>query len=133
MSSPEDLIRQHALLPHPFEGHWRETAHVKGIRREGLQLLTALDEAGWHGVEAEVSYTLEEGGPVALSLSSNRRTAYGYRLLTPGDAVKVGPAVLRAISCLGGHALLRLRLEPDVALTDRQLMPDDWYPQPDGV
>lgn len=130
MSSADDLIAEHRLEPHPFEGYWRETGHERGLWREGLQLLKAVDEASWHGIEAEVSYTLVEGGPVAISLSANRTTAYGHKLLAPGDAVKVGPGVLRAISCLGAFALMRLRVEPDAALTDRQLMPDDWYPKP---
>lgn len=126
------LINAKGLASHPFEGHWRETEHVLGEKRCGQQLLSAMDEAGWHSYEAEVTYTLKEAGPVAISLSHNGVTAYGHRLIEVGDTLKVGPGVLRSISCLGAHALLEETFSPDIALTDRQLMPDNWFPNPDG-
>ena len=97
-----------------------------------MQLLTGIDEAGWHTLDAETSYTLMEGGPVAITLSHNGTSAYGHRLLAPSDSLKVGPGVLQATSCLGAFALLRVQLSPDAALTDRKLAPDDWVPGPEG-
>lgn len=128
----EEIIAARRLVPHPFEGYWRETAHVGGSHRMGEQLLCATDEAGWHSYEAEITYRLEVGGPVAITLSHDGVSAYGQRLLTPGDTLQVASGVLRTVSCLGRHAILVITFAPDAALTDRQFMPDNWYPSPEG-
>ncbi|MEM1380444.1 MAG: hypothetical protein AAGH41_07465 [Pseudomonadota bacterium] len=117
------------MEPHPFEGWWRQTGRTLGAAREGLQLFAATDEAGWHRMPAETTYRLEEGGPVTLSLSFDQRTATARRLMQPGDALTVTPGTLRALACLGAAALVHIVLKPDCALTDRVLMPDDWFPQ----
>lgn len=128
----EALIASHRLLPHPFEGHWRQTGHEDGRHREGLHLLTATEEAGWHTVDAEVTMTLEEGGPASVALSHTGVTAYGHKLLTRGDSLKIGPGVLRSLSCLGAYVLLKVRIAPDIAVGERELMPDEWFPNPEG-
>ncbi|MEM9837977.1 MAG: cupin domain-containing protein [Pseudomonadota bacterium] len=123
------LIRAHQMQPHPFEGWWRQTARDVGEKREGLQLFSAMDEAGWHRMPAAMVYSLKDGGPVAISTSHDRRTAHADRLIRQGDSLPVAPGTLRALSCLGSFALLSVVLTPDCALTDRILMPDDWFPQ----
>ncbi|MEM1409593.1 MAG: hypothetical protein AAGG79_02465 [Pseudomonadota bacterium] len=128
--SIEELIRRHGLEPHPFEGWWRETAHLKGQSREGLQLIGAADEAHWHRIDAQTTYRLEEKGPAVISLSRDGQTAAGHRLVAPGSTLTVEAGVLRALSCLGAAALLRITLKPDCRVTDRDLMPDDWFPKP---
>ncbi|MEM9810139.1 MAG: cupin domain-containing protein [Pseudomonadota bacterium] len=126
----DDLITAHALRPHPFEGYWRETAHQSGQSREGLQLLMATDEAGWHQIRADVTFTLLEGGPIAMSLSGDGKTATGYHLTAPGQSFAIGPDIYRAIACLGAYALVSVSFSPDISISDRDLMPDDWYPKP---
>ena len=78
-----------------------------------------------------MTLTLIEGGPVALSLSGDGQSATGYHLTTAGQSFTIGPDMYRAMSCLGAYALLKLSLSPDISVSDRDLMPDDWYPQPE--
>ena len=127
--TPESLIVQHRLEPHPFEGWWRPTSRAPGEYLEGLQLFRAMDEAGWHRFPSAITYSLVEGGPMVISLSPDGCQAEARRLVAEGDSINVEQAALRALSCLGSVALLRLTIRPDCALTDRELMPDDWYPQ----
>lgn len=131
--SAAKIIREHWLQPHPFEGYWRELRHEPGVCREGLQLFEATDEAGWHRIDAEVTYRLLDGGPLALSMSPDGHEARAERLTDIGQATTIAPGVLRAISCLGAYALMELTFRPDRALTDRELMPDDWFPEPRDV
>lgn len=130
--SVADLIAEHRLEPHPFEGWWRQTRLLPGKERAGLHLLSGLDEVPWHGIGAEVSYTLLAGGPVSVSTSPDGQRAAAHRLVRPADQVRLAEGALHALSCLGPFALLEVTLRPDLPLTARHLMPDDWYPQPGG-
>lgn len=122
------MIRAHRLAPHPFEGWWREAVHRPGEKRQGLHLLGALDEVGWHRVPADVSYRLAEGGPVSITVSPDGRVARPYRLIRAGDSATVPWGQIQALTCLGSAALLVVTLTPDCALTERELMPDNWFP-----
>ncbi|NRA29250.1 MAG: hypothetical protein HRU11_03230 [Parvularculaceae bacterium] len=127
--SLDPLIAKHRLSPHPFEGWWRALDESAGPTSEALQLLGALDEAGWHRFPAQVTYRLEEGGPVAITVSDDGEQASARRLVAVGDTLTVEPHEIRAVSCLGRAALLHLTVEPARPLTDRELMPDDWFPK----
>ncbi|MEO1041338.1 MAG: hypothetical protein AAFX52_03525 [Pseudomonadota bacterium] len=48
--------------------------------------------------------------------------------MAPGQAVEISHGLARTLSCLGASVLFRVTLTPDAALTDRILMPDDWFP-----
>lgn len=132
----EALITQHRLSPHPFEGWWRPLEDDAACARQALQLLSALDDAGWHRFPTQVTYRLEEGGPVVISVSADGDKATANRLVTEGDTLTVEDHEIRAVSCLGRGALLHLSMEHARPLTDRELMPDNWFPggggQPQG-
>ena len=118
------------FLPHPFEGAWREREHEPGFRRQIEQRLLATEEAAWHVIKAEVRYRLIEGGPVVVSVSPDGIEAHAYKLLRDGDGIAVLAGKARTISCLGAEATLSLTFSPDIPISQRDLLPDDWYPGP---
>ncbi|MEM0930328.1 MAG: hypothetical protein AAGI89_13660 [Pseudomonadota bacterium] len=106
----------------------REVAHVPGESREILQALHGAEEAAWHKIDVPVTYRLEEGGPLIISVSSDETYADSHRLIAPGHALMVEPGAARTLTCLGAAVLFHITLTPDIGLTDRRLMPDDWFP-----
>jgi hypothetical protein len=115
------LIERYGLVPHPFEGSF------KAVDGGYLQALSALDEAAWHRAGEDMVYRLMEGGPVAISISSDGETAEARRLSQPGDEAKIPAEAARTLSCLGSAALLHVGA--DLPPSMRYLLPDDWYPK----
>lgn len=94
-----------------------------------LQFLGASDEAHWHRIDADVTYTLKRGGPLSISVSCDGISASGHRLVARNDSLVVTGNAIRALSCLGAEALFQVDVPPGFSVSDRQLMPDNWYPK----
>ncbi len=105
-----------------------EASHVAGESRELLQALHGAEEAAWHKIDVPTTYSLEEGGPLIVSVSPDDVYADSHRLVAPGQAFTVEPGAARTLTCLGAFVLFRVTMAPDVSLTERVLMPDDWFP-----
>ena len=127
----EEAAEAYRLAPDPDVGWSRQTDHVPGRLRAFLLLLDAAGFAPWHRVHAEVVWTHEDGGACALSRSADGVSADAVHLgVTPGLArwARVPEGHAQALEPLGAWSLLRATYVPDARLTDRQAMPDDWFP-----
>ena len=124
------------LRPDPFEGWSREVAHALGARREVLQLIEATAPVPWHRLNARVLYAWEEGGPLAVSRSADGVEAscvtLGGVAGQPREA-ELPAGEVRTLEAVGAWSVVRMVIEPDLKLTDRALMPDDWFPGPAGL
>ncbi len=125
----ESVISMLALVPHPFEGWFRESDHVAGKFRTFDFLITAEEYVPWHQLSAAITWRLQAGAPVALSLSADGVTASGQHLstATPGP-VLVPPGTYQTMESFGRWSLLEGTLKPDLGISDRILCPDDWFP-----
>ncbi|MEO1657357.1 MAG: hypothetical protein AAFR65_06515 [Pseudomonadota bacterium] len=101
---------------------------MPGESRTVLQALHGAEEAAWHKIDVKALYRLHEGGPLVVSVSPDDRYADCHRLVMPGQKVEVEAQAARTLTCLGAYVFFAITLTPDAGLTDRSLMPDDWYP-----
>ena len=129
----DDLIEVHGLKPHPFEGWSVETARVSGKERTFLWLITAEMFIPWHQMPAETQWTVTEGAACSVSISVDE-AATSSVVIGQGylPAITVPPTADQTLTTIGRFSLLKGRLRPDAALTDRIDRPDNWYPRPDG-
>ena len=132
MRTAEEAAEAYRLSPDPVQGWSRQTDHVPGRLRAFLYLLSGTDFAGWHRVPAEPVWTHEDGGACALSRSPDGVTADAVHLgASSGLArwTRVPEGHYQALEPMGAWSLLRATYVPDAKLTDRDLMPDDWFPR----
>lgn len=132
MRTAEEAAEAYRLAPDPVQGWSRQTDHVPGRLRAFLYLLSGTDFAGWHRVPAEVIWTYEDGGACALSRSPDGAKADAVHLGKAASLarwMRVPEGHYQALEPMGAWSLLRATYVPDAKLTDRVMMPDDWFPR----
>ncbi|MBB4658284.1 cupin domain-containing protein [Parvularcula dongshanensis] len=129
--TPAEVAERHRLTEHPYEGWFRQTDHAEGRFRSFLYLLPAGVFAPWHRVPADVLWSYEDGGPLAVSTSPDGMQV-GAAKLGPGAGFArsswVRQGAYQTLEPVGEWTLLRGTLVPDVTMADREVTPDAWYP-----
>ncbi|MEM9233098.1 MAG: cupin domain-containing protein [Pseudomonadota bacterium] len=128
MEKLTDIIEGHNLALHPFEGWFREVRHVAGQERRLLMLIDAENHIPWHRLQGEAVWTHAEGAPAVLSTSGDGETAQAHQL-GPDRRAIVAPKHFQTLETLGHWTLFELTLCPDLSISDRELCPEDWFPQ----
>lgn len=125
----EALIAAHGLKPHPYDGWFSERPSPDGAARCWRRLLGLGDFVSWHQMAAARSFTLIEGGPLAISISKDGVGATSQ----PLSAARLGPFSVPkdayiALEPLGALALFDELVSADLAMTDARFMPESWAP-----
>lgn len=127
--SIDQIVARLDLAPHPFEGWFRQTAHLPGQSRTFLLLITARTHVPWHRLPAHIHWTLKEGDRVVISHSMDGQQAEGTRLNLEDDPALLVPSkTYQTLECLGRWSLLEGRLGPDIPITERLHCPENWFP-----
>lgn len=137
-----EIISLLSLERHPEGGWYRETFRDPAADETGRSRGTAiyyLLEAGelsaWHRVDAAEIWHWHAGGPLALTLSPDGKTAQPLRLgpnLRGGERPQgVVPAGWwQTAESLGAWTLVGCTVAPGFAFSGFELAPPDWRPTP---
>lgn len=89
--TPDEIIEDLKLLPHPEGGHYRQTWIADNAGRPSgtciYFLLRAGERSHWHKVDATEIWLYHSGAPLVLSLSPDETGPAVDHLLTPNLAV----------------------------------------------
>jgi predicted cupin superfamily sugar epimerase len=134
-----EIIRLLGMQPHPEGGHYVETFRdapgPDGRARSTAIyfLLQAGEVSHWHRVDAVELWLWHAGGPLALSISEDGRSARAVRL---GPDLRAGqrpqaivPALAwQAAETLGAWTLVSCTVAPGFQFEGFELAPPDWFP-----
>lgn len=124
----ERIAAAHGLVPHPYEGWFRETGHVAGEERTILQLIAAGQFVPWYRLSADCRWGHEAGDPAILSTSPDGVRAAAITIAAGGREAAIAAGTWQTIETSGRWTMLRVVMVPDIAVSDRELAPEQWAP-----
>jgi uncharacterized protein len=137
--TPDEIIGQLGLEPHPEGGHYAETwrgADGHDGRAEGTAiyyLLRAGERSHWHRVDATEIWMFHAGGPLNLDMVEGERPV--ERLVLGPDIAggerpqQVVPAgAWQSATPLGSWTLVSCTVTPGFTFDGFELAPQGWIP-----
>ena len=138
--TPEDIVKQLALEPHPEGGWYRETWRAEareGERAAGTAiyyLLEAGQRSHWHRVDSAEIWHHYAGAPLRLSMAASETSAVETCLL--GASLEEGHQPQRIVPAgwwqsaqpLGGWTLVGCTVSPGFLFEHFEMAPPDWGP-----
>lgn len=140
--SASEIIALLKMLPHPEGGHYVETFRdLSGPPRRGHStaiyfLLQAGEVSAWHRVDGAEHWFWHAGGPLALSISEDGKSARALHLgpdLRAGQRPQavVPPLAWQAAESLGAWTLVSCVVAPGFLFEHFELADADWFPSRD--
>ena len=133
-----EIIRMLGMKPHPEGGHYAETfrdiEHGGRARSTAIYfLLQAGEVSHWHHVDAVEVWLWHAGGPLALSMSHDGKSAHAIHLGPDLRAGQRPQAVVpagswQAAETLGAWTLVSCVVAPGFEFSGFTLAPPDWRP-----
>lgn len=119
--TPQDIITQLDLQPHPEGGHYRQTWAAEGADRPSATLIYFLLQAGershWHRVDATEVWLYHAGAPLILSMAETDAGPATEHLLSP-DLSQGAPQLIvpkdhwQSARSAGGWTLVSCAVSP---------------------
>jgi len=135
--TPDELIDQLGLQPHPEGGHYRQTFRApdspRGASTAIYFLLKAGERSRWHKVDADEVWHHYAGAPLELSLSEDGKSVRRLRLgidfgLGELPQAVVPRGVWQAARSLGNWTLIGATVAPAFEFERFELAPSGWEP-----
>lgn len=132
--TPQDIIAQLDLQPHPEGGHYRQTWVAENEGRPTGTCIYFLLQAGarshWHKVDATEIWLYHAGAPLILSRSETTQGPATDHLLTP-DLTKGAPQLIvpenhwQSARSTGEYTLVSCTVSPGFRFEGFTLAPPD--------
>ena len=137
--TPEGIIEQLGMQPHPEGGHYVETwrDRPKSGARGALTciyfLLQADEVSRWHRIDASEVWHFAAGSPLALTLSPDHARPVTHRLgpdVLAGERahVVIPPGCWQSARSLGAWTLVSCIVAPAFDFAGFELAPPGWQP-----
>tara|TARA_R110000787_G_scaffold16622_76_gene52204 strand:+ start:53744 stop:54172 length:429 start_codon:yes stop_codon:yes gene_type:complete len=138
--TPERLIKQLGLQPHPEGGHYREIFRSSVLVDEKraastsiYYLLQAGEVSHWHRIDADECWHHYAGSPLILSLSDDgtatRDMILGTAFERGEEAFAVAPkGVWQSAKTMGDWSLVGCSVAPGFQFGGFEMAPADWQP-----
>jgi uncharacterized protein len=137
--TPEGIIEQLGMRPHPEGGHFVETFRDRPAdgSRGALTwihfLLRAGEVSAWHRIDAAEVWHWYAGAPLALTLSASGEGAVSHRLgpdLVAGERpqIVVPAGAWQTARSLGDWTLVGCTVAPGFEFSGFELAPAGWAP-----
>ncbi|MBV9051552.1 MAG: cupin domain-containing protein [Hyphomicrobiales bacterium] len=139
--SPDEVIRELHLLPHPEGGWFCESFRDKEVASDGRARSTAIyfllkagETSHWHRIDASEIWLWHAGAPLELSISRDGVRTHSHRLgieIAAGERPQavVPPHAWQSAKSLGDWTLVSCVVAPGFEFSAFELATPDWRPQ----
>lgn len=137
MVTPDEIIDQLGMAPHPEGGHYVETwrgpdgPDGRSIGTAIHYLLRAGERSHWHRVDATEIWMFHAGGPITIDLRSDRDQPARRAVLGPDLAggqrpqVVIEPGTWQTAAPMGSWTLVSCTVTPGFEFSGFELAPPD--------
>jgi len=134
--TPQEIIAQLDLEPHPEGGHYRQTWVADNAGRPRATciyfLLASGERSHWHRVDATEIWLFHSGAPLILSISATEQGPATDHFLGPDLAVGQSPQLVvpahhwQAARTTGAHTLVSCTVSPGFDFAGFTLAPPEF-------